>query len=224
MNIDDSPRQVGQGAARIGRPGRGASRRLGALLVLGSLGWAGAAQAADAASTARAGGAPATMTVSKVGLPPVSATIYWAVRGDGRVEMSDRPLAGAAVQQGVERLRTSVSQQDVVRARKQQAYWREQSEAFTKRHRERQASIDKEREARALAQVERTAYAASPYYIVPGYGYGPSYGWGFPVPPVPPGNGPGIAVNGTFQSAQQAALGGGPSPFLSSGFARDLRR
>lgn len=177
---------------------------------------------------------------SQLKLPAPTGTIHWAVKSDGSVELSDRPTnSGGVVRKGVETYSTASDPASIDRARREREYWREQSEAFSKRQQQRDEELERARDAQALASAEYSAYGATPYYVVPGV-YGARYGgrgWpgsGYPGRPGYPGGrpmpqpaNPNVAVGGgapTLGSPQSTALGGGPSPFLSSGFARGLHR
>lgn len=160
---------------------------------------------------------------SQLTLPPATGKIYWAVNKDGSVSMSDRPESG--VRQGSQTYRSSSDADSLAKAQREREYWHKQSEAFAVRQRERDRELDRRREVQAvsMAQYDHASYA--PYYAIPPIyagvrGYAPGYGHGGFRPFPQPANGP----IGGLGDGRAAALGGGTSPFLSSGFARDLRR
>ncbi|MFT4102982.1 MAG: hypothetical protein QM674_18510 [Burkholderiaceae bacterium] len=147
----------------------------------------------------------------RLSLPAPTRTIHWAINRDGSVELGDRPKAGPAVRQGVQTYAGTSSAEASARAQRERDYWRAQSDAFAARQRERDRELDARRDE-ALARVERQQHAMAPYFVVP------SLYRGRPIHGVPGWSIPGAANLGS--TPQAAALGGGPSPFLSSGFAR----
>ncbi|MFT3802935.1 MAG: hypothetical protein QM766_17175 [Burkholderiaceae bacterium] len=187
------------------------------MIVVGVIAGA-AAQAAigmETSSTAkgRLSAAPRTVDVSadRLSLPAPTRTIHWAINRDGSVELGDRPKAGPVVRQGVETYTGTSSAEASARAQRERDYWRAQSDAFAARQRERDRELDARRDE-VLARVESQQYAMAPYFTVQ------SLYRGRPVHDVPGWRIPGAASLGS--TPQAAALGGGPSPFLSSGFAR----
>ncbi len=197
--------------------GAAAARIIAVGLVCG--GFAQGAVGADAPSLAAGKNPIASRTVDvpvhRLSLPAPTRTIHWAVNRDGSVELSDRPKTGSVARQGVETYTGTSSADASAQARRERDYWRAQSDAFAARQRERNRELDAQRDE-ALARVERQQYAMAPYFAVQ------SLYRGRPVHGAPGWAIPGAASLGA--TPQAAALGGGPSPFLSSGFARSPGR
>ena len=163
-----------------------------------------------AAGVAAAGALAATTAPGEKG----AQVIYRSTMSDGRVVLSDRPIASARRQEVSTYVTTTETTASARRAMEERDYWRGRAAEFDQRQRERDAALDARRREQLEYELLRQRAAAYPpdYYFrgagawyphrYPGMPF-PAGGWmqrpgpggpGSLVPPVPfPG--PGAAGN-----------------------------
>ena len=150
--------------------------------------------------------APSTLSLEGRGLAlqaPVSR-VYRSVGQDGRVVFGDRPEPRAKSVL-VRSFAPSSDPQAMETARRRQAYWRAQAEAFSERQKQRE-----QEEARARREAQ--AAAASPFVVVVVPRNLRAPGWPAPVQ-MPPGGYPAVYPSSPGAAAQV------PAAFIGSGFA-----
>jgi hypothetical protein len=185
--------------------------RMAAMGLLACLASAGAGVATAAQDGARPG-EPSAVHASAGALSggpsatyrPEAVRVFRSVDADGRVTFGDQPEPGAKAVQ-IRSFASSSDPQAMATAAAQQAYWREQSEAFARRRAERE-------EAQERAERERFDSAPSALYVIPHHLRAPR-----PEPIRPIG---GFPV--TYGTAPGLASGT-PAGFIGSGFANSGR-
>lgn len=155
--------------------------------------------------------APGALALEARGLdlPAPASRVYRSVGPDGRVVFADRPEPGARTVVA-RSFASSSDPQALETARRRQAYWRAQAEAFEARRQEREQA----EAAEARARSEAMAAAASPalVLVVPRHLRAPA--WQGPMPgPAYPGRYPAVYPSSPGAAAQV------PAAFISSGFA-----
>jgi len=150
--------------------------------------------------------APGTLALEGRGLAlqAPASRVYRSVGPDGRVVFGDRPEPGAKSVLA-RSFAPSSDPQAMETARRRQAYWREQAEAFSARQKDREQA-----EARARSEAQSAAGGASFVVVVPRNLRAP--GWAAPVH-MPSGGFPAVYPSSPGVAAQA------PAAFIGSGFA-----
>jgi hypothetical protein len=131
---------------------------------------------------------------------PPATRIHRSVMPDGRIVISDQPVPGA---RSVDSWSYALPPPDVAKAQAdaQRAHWREQAAAFERRQREREATRQREQDARQIV------------IVTDGRGYPVPVGAHL-LPQIPP-----ILVPPVYATSPGAVRGRSPG-FIGSGFSR----
>lgn len=150
--------------------------------------------------------APGALALEGRGLALRAPTsrVYRSVGPDGRVVFGDQPEPGAKSVLA-RSFAPSSDPQAMETARRRQAYWRAQAEAFSARQQEREQA-----EARARSEAQSAAGGPSFVLVVPRNLRAP--GWSAPVQ-MPAGGFPAVYPSSPGAAAQV------PAAFIGSGFA-----